>query len=113
MNDNEKLNFEAEEKLRFKDLLSDKFNGNLKSVNDALDKYIESKDYRKEFNKKAYIKHKENDEFKQKKKEYDKTYYQEHKDKLLKDRKDRYNNDNEFKEQMKLKQKNIILNQRI
>ena len=101
------------EKLRFKHLLSDKFNDNLKNLNDALDKHIQSINYRKEFNKKAYIKHKENDEFKQKKKEYDKQYYQEHKDKLLKDRKDRYNNDNEFKEQMKLKQKNIIRKQRI
>ena len=68
MNDNEKLSFEAEEKLRFKDLLSDKFNGNLKYVNDALDKHLQSINYRKEFNKKAYIKHEENDEFKQKRK---------------------------------------------
>ena len=41
-----------------------------------------------------------------KKKEYDKQYYQQNKDKLLKERKEKYHNDNEFKEQIKLKQKN-------
>ena len=45
-----------------------------------------------------------------KKKDYDKQYYQEHKETLLKQRKQKYHNDNEFKEQIKLKQKTVILN---
>ena len=55
-----------------------------------------------------YNKHKENDEFKQKKKEYDKKYYEQNKDALLSERKKRYDNDNDFKEQMKLKHKNVM-----
>ena len=94
------------EKARFGQILLTKYNSNLKDLNDALDKHIQSITYKKHFNKKMYIKHKENDEFKQKKKEYDKNYYQQNKDKLLKERKEKYHNDNEFKEQMKLKQKN-------
>ena len=97
---------DEKEKARLGQILSTKFNNNLKDLNDALDKHIQSIEYKKQFNKKMYIKHKENDEFKQKKKEYDKKYYQQNKDKLLKERKEKYHNDNEFKEQIKLKQKN-------
>ena len=52
-----------------------------------------------------YSKHKENDEFKQTKKEYDMKYYEQNKDILLSKRKNKYDNDNDFKEQIKLKQK--------
>ena len=97
---------DEKEKARFGQILSTKFNNNLKDLNDGLDKHIQSIEYKKQFNKKMYIKHKENDEFKQKKKEYDKNYYQQNKDKLLKERKEKYHNDNEFKEQIKLKQRN-------
>ena len=97
---------DEKEKARFGQILLTKFNNNLKDLNDALDKHIQSITYKKHFNKKMYIKHKENDEFKQKKKEYDKNYYKQNKEKLLKERKEKYHNDNEFKEQMKLKQKN-------
>ena len=97
---------DEKEKTRFGQILSTKYNNNLKDLNDALDKHIQSITYKKHFNKIMYEKNKENDEFKQKKNEYDKKYYQEHKDKLLKERKEKYHNDNEFKEQMKLKQRN-------
>ena len=97
---------DEKEKARFKQILSKEFNDNLKDLNDALDKHIQSITYKKQFNKIMYEKNKENDEFKQKKNEYDKKYYQEHKDKLLKERKEKYHNDNEFKEQIKLKQRN-------
>ena len=97
---------EEKEKARFGQILSTKFNNNIKDLNDALDKYFKSIEYKKQFNKLMYEKNKENDEFKQKRKEYDKQYYQQNKDKLLKERKEKYHNDNEFKEQMKLKQKN-------
>ena len=40
-----------------------------------------------------------------KKKDYDKQYYTEHKHNLLSNRKDKYNNDNEYRENIKLKQK--------
>ena len=97
---------EEKEKARFGQILSTKFNNNIKDLNDALDKYFQSIEYKKQFNKLMYEKNKENDEFKQKKKEYDKKYYQQNKDKLLKERKEKYHNDNEFKEQIKLKQRN-------
>ena len=97
---------DEKEKARFKQILSKEFNDNLKYLNDALDKHIQSITYKKQFNKLMYEKNKENDEWKQKKKEYDKQYYQQNKDKLLKERKEKYHNDNEFKEQIKLKQKN-------
>ena len=97
---------DEKEKARFGQILSTKFNNNIKDLNDALDKYFQSIEYKKQFNKLMYEKNKENDEFKQKRKEYDKQYYQQNKDKLLKERKEKYHNDNEFKEQMKLKQKN-------
>ena len=97
---------DEKEKARFKQILSKEFNDNLKYLNDALDKHIQSITYKKHFNKIMYEKNKENDEFKQKRKEYDKQYYQQNKDKLLKERKEKYHNDNEFKEQIKLKQKN-------
>lgn len=96
---------DEKEKSRFKHILSEQFHDNLKDLNDALDKHIHSMTCKKEYNRKAYIKHKENEEFKQKKKDYDKKYYQEHKETLLNQRKQKYHNDNEFKEQMKLKQK--------
>ena len=97
---------DEKEKARFGQILSTKFNNNIKDLNDALDKYFQSIEYKKQFNKLMYEKNKENDEFKQKRKEYDKQYYQQNKDKLLKERKEKYHNDNEFKEQIKLKQKN-------
>ena len=97
---------EEKEKARFGQILSTKFNNNIKDLNDALDKYFQSIEYKKQFNKIMYEKNKKNDEFKQKRKEYDKQYYQQNKDKLLKERKEKYHNDNEFKEQIKLKQKN-------
>ena len=97
---------DEKEKARFGQILITKYNNNLKDLNDALDKHIQSITYKKQFNKIMYEKNKENDEFKQKKNEYDKKYYQEHKDKLLKERKEKYHNDNEFKEQIKLKQRN-------
>ena len=97
---------EEKEKARFGQILSTKFNNNIKDLNDALDKYFQSIEYKKQFNKLMYGKNKENDEWKQKKKEYDKQYYQQNKDKLLKERKEKYHNDNEFKEQIKLKQRN-------
>ena len=97
---------DEKEKARFGQILSTKFNNNIKDLNDALDKYFQSIEYKKQINKLMYEKNKENDEFKQKRKEYDKQYYQQNKDKLLKERKEKYHNDNEFKEQMKLKQRN-------
>ena len=75
------------EKIRFKQMLSTQFNDNLKDLNDALIKHIQSITYKKQFNKMMYNKHKENDEFKQKKKEYDKKYYEQNKDTLLSERK--------------------------
>ena len=98
-------NIDENEKLRFKQLLSEKFNDNLKGLNDSLDKYIQSKNTEKNLTKKHISNIKKMMNLKKKKKQYDKQYYQEHKDKLLKDRKERYNNDNEFKEHMKLKHK--------
>ena len=97
---------DEKEKARFGQILSTKFNNNIKDLNDALDKYFQSIEYKKQFNKLMYEKNKENNEFKQKRKEYDKQYYQQNKDKLLKERKEKYHNDNEFKEQIKLKQRN-------
>ena len=93
------------EKTQFRELLHNKFNNNLKAVNEALVKYLEIVERKKEANKSAYQKHKDNEDFKQKKKDYDKQYYNEHKQKLLNERKDKYNNDNEYREQIKLKQK--------
>ena len=92
-------------KTQFRELLHSKFNNNLNEVNEALVKHMEIVEKKKEANKSAYQKHKDNDEFKQKKKSYDKQYYNEHKPELLNARKDKYNNDNEYKEQIKLKQK--------
>ena len=97
---------DEKEKARFGQILSTKFNNNIKDLNDALDKYFQSITYKKQFNKLMYEKNKNNNEFKEKKKEYDKKYYEQNKDKLLKERKEKYHNDNEFKEQIKLKQKN-------
>ena len=51
------------------------------------------------------MKNKENDAFIQKKKQYDTKYYEQNKDTLLSTRKDKYDNDIDFKEQIKLKQK--------
>ena len=93
------------EQKEFIDIVNTHFNGNLKDANFALKKYIQSIEYKKHFNKIMYEKNKNNDEFKEKK-EYDKKYYQEHKETLLKNRKEKYHNDNEFKEQIKLKQRN-------
>ena len=93
------------EKTQFRNLLHDTFNNNLKAVNEALEKYLEIVEKKKQANKSAYQKNKNNEEFKQKKKTYDKQYYNEHKHELLNARKDKYNNDNEYREQVKLKQK--------
>ena len=90
---------------QFKKLLHDEFNNNLKELNQALVKYIELIERKKQENKSAYQRHKDNDDFMKKKKDYDKQYYTEHKQELLSSRKDKYNNDNEYKEQIKLKQK--------
>jgi len=67
------------EKKRFQQLLNNTFNNNLKDVNDALDKHITIMNNKKQANETAYVKHKEDTEFKKKKTEYDKRYYQEHK----------------------------------
>lgn len=99
-------NMDNNEKVRFREILSTQFNENLKDLNDALGKHIQSINYKTKYTKTAYIKNKDNDEFKQKKKEYDKKYYLEHKETLLNERTDKYHNDNEYKEQIKLKQKN-------
>ena len=58
---------DEKEKARFKQILSKEFNDNLKDLNDALDKYFQSIEYKKQFNKKMYEKNKENNEFKEKK----------------------------------------------
>ena len=91
---------------RFRRLLSEHFNDNLTELNDALDKHIMSKTYKKHFNKMMYEKNKHNDEFKRNKTEYDKKYYEEHKERLLTQRRDKYHNDTEFKEHIKLQQRN-------
>ena len=93
------------EKQRFQQLLNNTFNNNLKDLNDALDKHIKNMDNKKEANKIAYVKHKEDTEFKKKKTEYDKQYYQDHKDKLLNERKQKYHNDIEYQTKTKEKQK--------
>ena len=93
------------EKIRFKQILSTHFNDNIKDLNDALNKHIELITYKKEFNKMMYMKNKESDAFIQKKKEYDTRYYEQNKDSLLSKRKHKYDNDIDFKEQIKLKQK--------
>ena len=97
------------EKIRFQQLLQNTFNNDLKDLNDALDKHIKIINNKKEANKIAYVKHKDDTEFKKKKTEYDKQYYQEHKEKLLNERKQKYHNDNDFKEQNRLKQRNRYL----
>lgn len=93
------------EKTTFRELLHDIFNNNLKAVDEALWKYLEIVERKKEANKSAYQKHKDNEECKQKNKDYDKQYYNEHKQELLNKRKDKYNNDNAYREQIKLRQK--------
>ena len=70
---------DEKEKARFGQILSTKFNNNLKDLNDALDKHVQSIEYKKHFNKIMYEKNKNNDKFKEKKKDYDKQYYTEHK----------------------------------
>ena len=97
-------------KEQFRKLLHDKFNNNLKEVNDALAKHIERIERKKRENKSAYQRHKDNEEFMKKKKDYDKQYYTEHKQELLNNRKDKYNNDNEYREQIKLNQKTVMWN---
>ena len=75
------------EKIRFKQILSTQFNNNIKNLNDALTKHINSISYKKEFNKMMYFKNKENNEFIQKKREYDMKYYEQNKQILLSKRK--------------------------
>ena len=58
---------DEQEKVRFKQLLSEQFHDNLKDLNDALEKHIKSIIYKKQFNKIMYEKHKHSDEFIQKK----------------------------------------------
>ena len=97
------------EKKRFQQLLNNTFNNNLKDVNDALDKHITIMNNKKQANKIAYVKHKEDSEFKKKKTEYDKQYYQDHKDKLLNERKQKYHNDNEYQTKIKEQQNHRYL----
>ena len=54
------------EKLRFQQLLQDTFNNNLNDFNDALDKHINIMSNKKAANTIAYVKHKENNEFRKK-----------------------------------------------
>ena len=95
------------EKDRFRTLLKEKFNNELKLVNDTLEKYLEIIKRKQESNKAAYKKQKDDDDFKQKKKTYDKQYYENHKHELLNIRKTKYHTDDDYKEKQKQKQKNI------
>ena len=54
------------DKETFRNILQDKYNNNLKAVNEVLVKYLEIVEKKKEANKSAYQKHKDNEEFKQK-----------------------------------------------
>ena len=102
-----KYTMEDCDKKHFKNLLHDKFNNNLKAVNEALVKYMELVEKKKEANKNAYRRNKDNDDFKQKKKNYDKQYYNEHKQDLLNARKIKYHSDKEYREQVKQQSKQI------
>ena len=93
------------EKTQFRKLLHEKFNNDVKAVNEALVKYLEIVERKKEANKIAYRRHKDNADFKQKKKEYDKQYYNERKQVLLNARKTTYHSDKEYREQVKQTQK--------
>lgn len=93
------------EKLRFQQLLNNTFNNNLKDLNDAIEKHMRIINNKKEANKIAYVKHKDDTEFRKKKTEYDKQYYQEHKQTLLQSKKDKYQNDIEYQTKIKEKQK--------
>ena len=90
---------------QFKNLLHDKYSNNLNRVNEVLVKHIELIERKKRANKSAYQKNKDNEEFMKKKKDYDKQYYTEHKHELLNNRKDKYHNDNEYREQIRQRQK--------
>ena len=63
-----KYTMEDCDKKHFKNLLHDKFNNNLKAVNEALVKYLDLVEKKKEANKNAYRRNKDNDDFKQKEK---------------------------------------------
>ena len=52
----------------FRNILQDKYNNNLKAVNEALVKYFEIVERKKQANKSAYQKNKDNEEFKKKRK---------------------------------------------
>ena len=92
-------------KEQFRKLLQDNFNNNLKEVNQALVNHLEIVEKKKQANQIAYQRHKDNEEFMKKKKEYHKQYDTVHKQELLSNSKDKYNNDNEYRENIKLKQK--------
>ena len=59
---------DSQETTRFYKIFNTYFDGNLKSVNDALKKHIQTIQYKKQFNKTMYEKNKENHEFIEKKK---------------------------------------------
>ena len=75
------------EKGRFQKILQNTYNNNLKELNDALEKHTQHIDNKKEANKNAYVKYREDDDFKQKKSQYDKQYYQDNKHRLLQSKK--------------------------
>ena len=76
-------------KEQFRKLLHDKFNNNLKEVNQALVNHLEIVEKKKQANKIAYQRHKDDEEFMKQMKEYDKQYYTEHKQELLSNRKNK------------------------
>ena len=93
------------EKGRFQKILQNTYNNNLKELNDALEKHTQHIDNKKEANKNAYVKYREDDDFKQKKSQYDKQYYQDNKHRLLQSKKNKYHNDIEYQTKLKEKQK--------
>ncbi len=64
---------------------------------------------KKEANKIAYNKHRQDDSFNNKKTEYDKQYYQEHKQSLLKNKKDKYHTDTDYQTRINDRQKQRYL----
>lgn len=56
------------EQARFRILFKCKFSNDLKAVNDALERHFEIIERKKETNKRAYLKNKENNDFQQKRK---------------------------------------------
>ena len=56
-------------------------------MTDALDKHVRIINNEKETTKNAYVKHKDDNEFRKNHTEYDKQYYQEHKQTFLQSKK--------------------------